>query len=82
MSISPKNLNIKKSVLAVESTVFAEKADRQITANITCMIFDMGYRWRCAWRDDKTIQAYEAYEQNRFLRKMGKDYIVPFDVSV
>ena len=25
------------------------------------------------------IQAYEAYEQNRGLRKIGKDYVIPFD---
>ena len=30
-------------------------------------------------RQDETIQAYEAYEQNRLLRKIGKDYIVPFE---
>lgn len=63
----------------VDQVVFAEKADRQITGNITRMILDMGYRWEYAWREDETIQAYEAYEQNRFLRKIGKDYIVPFE---
>ena len=30
-------------------------------------------------RDNETIQAYEAYAQNRLLRKIGKDYIVPFE---
>ena len=64
---------------SVDSIVFAEKADRQITGNITRMILDMGYRWEYAWREDETIQAYEAFEQNRFLRKIGKDYIVPFE---
>ena len=63
----------------VDNIVFAEKADRQITGNITRMILDMGYRWDYAWREDETIQAYEAYEQNRLLRKIGKDYIVPFE---
>lgn len=63
----------------VDNIVFAEKADRQITGNITRMILDMGYRWEYAWREDETIQAYEAYEQNRLLRKIGKDYIVPFE---
>lgn len=63
----------------IDSVVFAEKADRQITGNITRMILDMGYRWDYAWREDETIQAYEAYEQNRLLRKIGKDYIVPFE---
>lgn len=64
---------------SVEGIVFAEKADRQITGNITRMILDMGYRWEYAWREDETIQAYEAYEQNRLLRKIGKDYVVPFE---
>ena len=64
---------------SVNHIVFTEKADRQITGNITRMILDMGYSWEYAWRDDETIQAYEAYEQNRLLRKIGKDYIVPFE---
>ena len=63
----------------VDNIVFAEKADRQITGNITRMILEMGYRWEYAWREDETIQAYEAYEQNRLLRKIGKDYVVPFE---
>lgn len=62
----------------VDNIVFAEKADRQITGNITRMILDMGYSREYEWREDETIQAYEAYEQNRLLRKIGKDYIVPF----
>lgn len=63
----------------VDGVVFAEKADRQVTGNITRMILDMGYSWEYAWREDETIQTYEAYEQNRFLRKIGKNYIVPFE---
>ena len=63
----------------VENIVFAEKADRQITGNITRMILHMGYSWEYEWREDETIQAYEAYVQNRLLRKIGKDYIVPFE---
>lgn len=61
------------------SVVYAEKADRQITGNINHMISNMGYSWDYEWREDETIQAYEAYEQNRDLRKMGKDFIIPFD---
>ena len=63
----------------VDSIVFAEKADRQITGNITRMILDMGYSCEYAWREDDAIQAYEAYEQNRLLRKIGKDYVVPLE---
>lgn len=70
---------IDKYISSIDNIVFAEKADRQITGNITRMILDMGYRWEYAWREDETIQAYEAYEQNRLLRKIGKDYIVPFE---
>lgn len=43
------------------------------------MILDMGYSWEYAWRDNETIQVYEAYEQNSLLRKIGKDYVVPFE---
>ncbi len=64
---------------SVNNIVFAEKADRQITGNITRMILDMGYSWEYAWRKDETIQAYEAYEQNRLLKKIGKDYVIPFE---
>ena len=70
---------ISNYMSSVDSIVFAEKSDRQITGNITRMILDMGYRWDYAWREDETIQAYEAYKQNRLLRKIGKDYIVPFE---
>lgn len=46
------------------------------------MIIDMGYSWEYAWREDEIIQAYEAYEaygQNRLLRKSGKDYVIPLE---
>ena len=43
------------------------------------MILDMSYQWNFAWNDNETIQAYEAWEQNRRLRKIAKDYIVPFE---
>ena len=59
--------------------VFAEKSDRQMTGNISRMILDMSYQWNFAWNDNETIQAYEAWEQNRRLRKIDKDYIVPFE---
>ena len=61
------------------SIVYAEKTDRQIIGNINRMILDMGYTWEFEWRDDETVQAYEAYEQNRGLRKIGKEYVTPFE---
>lgn len=61
------------------SIVYAEKADRQITGNINRMVLDMGYSWEYEWKEDETIQAYEAYVQNRGLRKIGKDYVNPFE---
>lgn len=61
------------------SIVYAEKIDRQIIGNINRMILDMGYTWEFEWRDDETVQAYEAYEQNRGLRKIGKEYVTPFE---
>lgn len=76
------NINAKEIstyMCNVDNIVFAEKADRQITGNINRMILDMGYGWEYAWREDETIQAYEAYEENRLLRKIGKDYVVPFE---
>ena len=39
----------------------------------------MSYQWNFAWNDNETIQAYEAWEQNCRLRKIAKDYIVPFE---
>ena len=50
--------------------VFAEKTDRQMTGNISRMILDMSCQWNFAWNDNETIQAYEAWEQNRRLRKI------------
>lgn len=76
-NINAEEINTYMS--SIENIVFAEKADRQITGNINRMILDMGYRWEYAWREDETIQAYEAYEQNRLLRKIVKDYIVPLE---
>jgi len=76
------NINAKEIINylnSVNNIVFAEKADRQITGNITRMILEMGYSCEYAWREDETIQAYEAYKQNRLLRKIGKDYVIPFE---
>lgn len=70
---------IAKYMSGVDSIVYAEKADRQITGNINRMILDMGYSPELEWREDETIQVYEAYEQNRVLRKIGKDYVTPFE---
>lgn len=70
---------IKQYMNGVGSIVYAEKADRQITGNINRMILDMGYSWELEWREDETVQAYEAYEQNCGLRKIGKDYVTPFE---
>lgn len=70
---------ITKYMSGASSIVYAEKAERQITGNINRMILDMGYSPELEWREDETIQVYEAYEQNRRLRKIGKDYVVPFE---
>ena len=43
---------------SVDNIVFAQKADRQITGNITRMILDMGYSWEYAWRDDETWRLF------------------------
>lgn len=64
---------------SVGNIVFVEKTDRKITGNINRMILDMGFQWKYDWREDETIQAYKAYEQNRGLRKLGKDYVTPFE---
>ncbi len=64
---------------SVGSIIYADKSDRQITGNIKRMILDMEYGWDYKWVEDETIQAYEALELNRGLRKMGKDYVVPFE---
>lgn len=70
---------IAKYMSGASNIVYSEKADRQITGNINRMILDMGYSPEFEWREDETVQAYEAYEQNRGLRKIGKDYVTPFE---
>ena len=70
---------ISSYMRSVGDVVFAEKTGRQITGNINRMILDMGFHWDYEWREDENVQAYEAYEQNRGLRKIGKDYVTPFE---
>ena len=70
---------IDKYIAELGDIVFGEKPDRKMAGNINRMIFDMSYQWDCAWNENETIQAYEAWNQNRRLRKNGKEYIVPFE---
>lgn len=70
---------IDKYMVGLGDIVFAEKSERQMTGNINRMIVDMSYQWDFAWNENETIQVYEAWQQNRGLRKIGKEYIVPFE---
>ena len=76
-SVNFKEINAYMSNLG--DIVFAEKSDRQITGNITRMILDMSYAWGYDWIDNETIQVYEAWRQNNMIKKLNKDYIIPFE---
>ena len=81
-TLEVSNVNAKEIanyMASIGDVVFAEKPDRQMTGNITRMILDMSYQWNFDWKENESIQAYEAWQQNRGLKKSGKDYIVPFD---
>lgn len=73
---------IDKYMAELGDIVFAEKSDRQMTGNINRLILDMSYQWDFAWNENETIQAYEALKQNRRLRKIDKNYIIPFEEMI
>ena len=81
-TLEVSNVNIKEITNYMENlgdVVYAENPDRQMTGNITRLILDMSYQWNFDWKEDESIQAYEAWRQNQGLKKSGKDYIVPFE---
>ena len=82
LSITKKNLeNAYKSLDLIVDT-YTSGVDLLNAVNVVCydlIILDMSCQWNFAWNDNETIQAYEAWEQNRRLRKIEKDYIVPFE---
>lgn len=75
------NINTKEIhqyMSSMGEIIYAEKPNRQMTGNITRLILDMSYQWSWDWNEDETIQPYEAWRQNRIIRKKDKDFVKPF----
>lgn len=75
------NINTKEIhqyMASMGEIIYAEKPNRQMTGNITRLILDMSYQWSWDWNEDETIQPYEAWRQNRIIRKKDKDFVKPF----
>lgn len=70
---------IDKYMSNVGDIVYAEKTNRQISGNMNKMIANMAISCELNWTEEETIQAIEASGQNSDIRKIGKNYIVPFE---
>lgn len=76
------NINTTEIVNYMNSAgtvLYSDKSDRQVTGNINRMVSNMNCGWPLQWREDETIQAYEANEQNNDFRKLGKTHVIPFE---
>lgn len=69
---------IDKYMAGVGEIIFAEKADRQMTGNLTRMFLDMEYTGH-RWLEDESIQVEQAAFENNGLRRQGKEYVKPFE---
>lgn len=69
---------IDKYMTGVREIIFAEKADRQMTGNLTRMFLDMEYTGY-GWLEDESIQVEQAAFENNGLRRQGKEYVKPFE---
>lgn len=69
---------IDKYMAGVGKIIFAEKADRQMTGNLTRMFLDMEYTGH-RWLEDESIQVEQAAFENNGLRRQGKEYVKPFE---
>ncbi len=59
---------IDNYIAGVDEIIFAEKADRQMTGNLTRMFLDMEYTGH-RWLEDESIQAEQAAFENNGLRR-------------
>lgn len=69
---------IDKYMAGVGKIIFAEKADRQMTGNLTRMFLDMEYTCD-RWMENGSIQVEQAALENNGLRRQGKEYVKPFE---
>lgn len=69
---------IDKYMAGVGKIIFAEKADRQMTGNLTRMFLDMEYTGH-RWLECEIIQVEQAAFENNGLRRLGKEYVKPFE---
>jgi hypothetical protein len=69
---------IDKYMAVVGEIIFAEKADRQMTGNLTRMFLDMEYTGH-RWLEDESIQAEQAAFENNGIRRLGKEYVKSFE---
>ena len=72
------NLEIDKYMSGVGEIIFAEKADRQMTGNLTRMFLDMEYTCD-RWQENESVQAEQAAFENNGIRRQGKEYVKPFE---
>ena len=71
------NFEIDKYMSEVGEIIFAEKADRQMTGNLTRLFLDMEYTCD-RWKENESVQAEQAAFENNGIRRQGKEYVKPF----
>ena len=70
--------NVDKYMSGLGKIIFAEKADRQMTGNLTRMFLDMEYTCD-RWQENESVQAEQAAFENNGIRRQGKEYVKPFE---
>lgn len=66
------NLEIDKYMSGLGKIIFAEKADRQMTGNLTRMFLDMEYTCD-RWQENESVQAEQAAFENNGIRRQTDD---------
>lgn len=69
---------INKYMDGVGEIIFAEKSDRQMTGNLSRIFLDIEYTGH-RWMGDESIQVEQAAFENNGIRRLGKDYVKPFE---
>lgn len=69
---------IDKYMAEVGEIIFAEKADWQMTGNLTRMFLDMEYTCD-RWLENESIQVEQAAFENNGIRRQGKECVKPFE---
>ncbi len=64
------NLEIDKYMSGLGKIIFAEKADRQMTGNLTRMFLDMEYTCD-RWQENESVQAEQAAFENNGIRRQA-----------